>query len=880
MGAVKNLFVRIGGDASGAVNSFKNASKAAGSAKENIKKASADTKRSIRDGFASSTPSIKEYMATVARTKEAHQAAVQNVGRLSDKIAQLEDVYGTIKNATDGLDLSKSLESQIADAEKQLETINAKIVKTQAAIGRIGNPRSAVKVERLATLQDELRELMADSDETAAHLNALDVAADRVGESNMGYASASGLKSLQAEIDATKAQLRTTQAVVDETGQKLQSMKLGPMLGRMLKNVGASAKQAMRSGVSALGNGLRRLGGNAARGLASLPGKLLGIGKSASAGCGGLRNMVRSIRNIGVVSLGLRIASGMFGQLRSVISNYISENKALSKSVDTVKMQLGEAMAPAINLVLAGLQRLMPVVTSVANAISSIFTALFGKVSVTSKAISKSAASAGAAADSLDVYGFDQITKVSDNSSGGGSSAIGQQTKEQSALVKKLTSWIQQLKAAFVAGDWTGLGALIGDGINRAFSALEKFDVGGKIGTFVNNVITVLHSALTRIDFSKIGKTIGGTVTSMFQKIDWKMAGETIGKALVALPATLVGFIVGTDWALVGNSLSDCIRSAIHPVAEFFRTVDLLKIGQSILDFIRNVDWMGISGDLYSCVWGAVVNCGTSLGNSIEIMVKSIGEYFTGKIAEAGGNVAKGLWNGIVEGLGDTDGRINDQVLKPFVNGFCNAFGLPGPSKVMFKLAKLLPEGILNGIKSVDLFQKIGTWLNDKILKPVSNGLGSLKAAMPGFFSGLWSGMKGWINKIIGGFESMVNGIIRGVNKMLDGLNKITDVSKYIGIDLSISKIKTVNLPRLAKGGVVDQPTAAVIGEAGKEAVMPLENNTGWITQLAKQINQQGGNTPTSLALAIYFRSRKLAEYVIQDINQITKETGTCPIYV
>ena len=37
-------------------------------------------------------------------------------------------------------------------------------------------------------------------------------------------------------------------------------------------------------------------------------------------------------------------------------------------------------------------------------------------------------------------------------------------------------------------------------------------------------------------------------------------------------------------------------------------------------------------------------------------------------------------------------------------------------------------------------------------------------------------------------------------------------------------------------GGIVDKATFALIGEAGKEAVMPLENNTGWIDQLAGDI--------------------------------------------
>ena len=158
-----------------------------------------------------------------------------------------------------------------------------------------------------------------------------------------------------------------------------------------------------------------------------------------------------------------------------------------------------------------------------------------------------------------------------------------------------------------------------------------------------------------------------------------------------------------------------------------------------------------------------------------------------------------------------------------------------------------------------------------------------------GIFNGIVDNIKNSINAVIGFVNGLISGVCSGINTIIKAMNKLSfDIPNWdIFGDLAgkkfgfnISTITAPKIPRLAKGAVVDQPTAAVIGEAGKEAVMPLENNTGWITQLAQKINQQSGSATTSLALAIYFRSRKLAEYVIQDINQITKENGVCPIYV
>ena len=46
-----------------------------------------------------------------------------------------------------------------------------------------------------------------------------------------------------------------------------------------------------------------------------------------------------------------------------------------------------------------------------------------------------------------------------------------------------------------------------------------------------------------------------------------------------------------------------------------------------------------------------------------------------------------------------------------------------------------------------------------------------------------------------------------------------------------------LDLPRLAKGGIVDSPTVAEIGEQGREAIIPLENNKGWIKELAAELS-------------------------------------------
>lgn len=65
----------------------------------------------------------------------------------------------------------------------------------------------------------------------------------------------------------------------------------------------------------------------------------------------------------------------------------------------------------------------------------------------------------------------------------------------------------------------------------------------------------------------------------------------------------------------------------------------------------------------------------------------------------------------------------------------------------------------------------------------------------------------------------------------------------------------------LAEGGVVDKPTHAVIGEDGAEAVIPLENNTGWMDKVADRITERQAGRDGSLMDVLH-------ETVVQELYQ------------
>jgi hypothetical protein len=98
-------------------------------------------------------------------------------------------------------------------------------------------------------------------------------------------------------------------------------------------------------------------------------------------------------------------------------------------------------------------------------------------------------------------------------------------------------------------------------------------------------------------------------------------------------------------------------------------------------------------------------------------------------------------------------------------------------------------------------------------------------------------GINAIVNTVIGFFAGMVNAAIGAVNAIISAYNSIPllpDIPKAPTVPVpqlggqAPSAVVAKKIPRLADGGIVNSPTLALIGEAGPEAVVPLDRmNTG-----------------------------------------------------
>lgn len=238
-----------------------------------------------------------------------------------------------------------------------------------------------------------------------------------------------------------------------------------------------------------------------------------------------------------------------------------------------------------------------------------------------------------------------------------------------------------------------------------------------------------------------------------------------------------------------------------------------------------------------------------------------------------------GLWDAVVSAvtiawsfifvniLAPIGGWINANVIQPVLSFFTG----------LWNTIVSLASGVFSGI--VNVLSPLAGWIFNNVISPIA-----------GFFSSLWDGVKIGLSGLLTGIQTLISGlggilkapinaIFTAWNNVANEINKVKVPSWVPGI--GGDNVNFPHLTLLAQGGVVDQPTLAVVGEQGKEAIMPLENNTEWISQLASKINSaNGGGNGQPINLTVQIGEDKVANKIINLINEKTQMSGRNTILV
>lgn len=203
---------------------------------------------------------------------------------------------------------------------------------------------------------------------------------------------------------------------------------------------------------------------------------------------------------------------------------------------------------------------------------------------------------------------------------------------------------------------------------------------------------------------------------------------------------------------------------------------------------------------------------------------EKIKEFFQGGIDWLAG---KSEW--VHEMFGDLLGGVYDS----FVNVLQNVLDF---FDIAFNTIKGVLDGIIQFVKGVFTGDWTQAWGGiSKIFSSIFNGMiGTAKSVI----KIIWNLVKGLAltvaQVVVELFKAVVNGVLKTIETILNTpiktINSLINViNKVPGINLG--KLPTFKLPRLAKGGIINQPGRgipignAVAGERGQEGVLPLTDS-------------------------------------------------------
>lgn len=148
--------------------------------------------------------------------------------------------------------------------------------------------------------------------------------------------------------------------------------------------------------------------------------------------------------------------------------------------------------------------------------------------------------------------------------------------------------------------------------------------------------------------------------------------------------------------------------------------------------------------------------------------------------------------------------------------------------------------------KIKDVFGGIGDWFSEKF-HAAWEGIKNAFSSVGEFFGGIWDTIKSKFTSIgtkigdaVGGaFKSVINGILTFIEDKINGffgfINGALDlINKIPGVN--IPHIPNIDLPKLEEGGILPKGKTGFLEGNGAEAVIPLDQNRAWTTQVAKQL--------------------------------------------
>ena len=462
----------------------------------------------------------------------------------------------------------------------------------------------------------------------------------------------------------------------------------------------------------------------------------------------------------------------------------------------------------------------------------------------------------------------------------------------------KFLSWAEQ------AGGLAGAFDLLSGKVSFIVSGIKNLGLALKALTFDKLVSfgeTIYLNALYAKDFvvnsGKLIVELGKTALELGKSaLAWGVHAAQMGLAAAAEIAQSVaaGVAAAATWALNGAIavLTSPITLVIAAIAALIAIgVLLYQNWDTVVEFAKTA-WQGLC-DFISGICQAIGEFFSGLWTKLQEIFEPIGQWFSEKFQEG--------WDGIVNifsNLGSWFGERWADVTNALAeaNTWLGEKFQSGRDKVNSAFEKV---GSWFGDRWSDIkggVQEADTWFGEKFESAKEKTQNPFQS-IGSWFSERWNDIQNALKEIPNWFKNLFNDAMENAKSVVK--SGIDALKGFFDFDWSLPRIQlphfditgsfSLNPPSFpsfsvdwyARGGVFNSPSIIGVGEAGQEAVMPLERNTGWISTLAQKVAERMpvNNAPTGYSLpagdiVIQIAGHEFGRVAIQEINKEHERAG------
>lgn len=579
------------------------------------------------------------------------------------------------------------------------------------------------------------------------------------------------------------------------------------------------------------------------------------------------------------------------GDFARTSNSWANQTRILAERWNEFKVVLGNILVNILTPMLIRFNQIFAKVIAIAKAIAGMFGNNNNKVASTAKAsvdatntisagiggISDSAATATKSVEKLkkSIFGFDEmniLTPQPTTSNIGDINAGGVDLGDLSGFEDIDTSAFDELSDSTKS---------VQENVGKIEQHLQNLFKWAKIIAAIVGGGWLLKAIMSGELLSGITRIVGGLsglINAMFGLGSWEGALGKNVKALGASFQMLQGSLAGAGQKIVafGKSIVSFFTSPLGATIAIIAAVvaGLVLLYKNCDEFRAFVDsaWADIKKAL-SELWDSIKSIWNDLKPALGELWESIKELW---------ETLKTLFADIWEALRPIVVFVAEVLVVAVTNAIHMIITileiLVEKIKGGLQIIIAAANTIINCIKAVveflqgvwDIIAGILTGDTQRVIK----GLKEVWTGFKNFFKSLWDGL---CSIVITAWNTLSNIFNKIIDKVKNAIQKLKD---FLGIGGKVSdttytvSTSTTNAAhiKLATGGIVNRPINALVGEAGKEAVLPLESNTNWMNILADKISSRQV-APTKIIMMV--DGKQLGYATIDNINAITKQTGS-----